>query len=235
MNKTIAALGIAALMASVSYAGTVNYGWEDGVGTVLGSYGNLVNPANVSTGSDPGTNNENPSHDPPLTVAPNSGSRMLEVMESPHSSTPQAFLAYIENLQAGDVVTASFFGWDSTPDVSPSLRIWGHWANNGDVTSYAGSAGGSDTYTTGPETGAWSLADYTWTVPDAPDNEEALVIEARLYSTPSTGENSTTYWVDDVSVTAPDHATISVPVPEPMAIALLGIGGLLTLLRRRRK
>ena len=232
MKKLVCAMMVLGLFGvAANAAQTLNYGWENG-GTILGSYGNLVNPANVTTGSDPGTNDQTPSHDPWLTVTPHGGSSMLEVTESPHASTPQAYLAYIENLQEGDQVTASFYGWDSTPDVSPSLRIWGHYALNGDVNSYTASAGGNDTYTTGPDTGAWSLVDWTWTIPAA---TEALVIEGRLYSTPSTGENSTPYWIDDLSVTAPDGATISFPViPEPTTLALLGLGGLAIAIRRRR-
>ncbi len=85
----------------------------------------------------------------------------------------------------GDEVTASFNGWDSTPDASPSMRIWGHWAANDDITSYAGSAGGNNTYTDGS---GWNEVSHTWTVPDPQDDEFALVIEARLYSYPSTSD-----------------------------------------------
>ena len=233
MRKTIALLGIIALAVPVAQAAQiVNYGWEDGVGTILGSYGNIANPANVTTGSDPGTNNQSPSHVPALVVTPHGGSRMLEIMEDPHDGTPQAYVAYIENLSEGDQVTVGFYGWDSTPDTSPAMRIWGHYALNGDVNSYDGSASGNGTYTTGPETGAWSYVDYTWTVEAG---KEALVIEARLYSTPSTSTtNSTTYWIDDLSVTAPDGATVTVPVPEPMTLTLLGVGGICTFIRHRR-
>ena len=30
---------------------TTSYSWEDGTGTILGSYGNLANPGNVGTTS----------------------------------------------------------------------------------------------------------------------------------------------------------------------------------------
>ena len=96
---------------------TTSYSWEDGVGTILGSDGNLTNPVNVGTTSG---------------VSPHDGSRMLTVSESPISGTPKAYVAFIENLSAGDIVTASFYGWDENSGGSPSLRIWGLYALNGD-------------------------------------------------------------------------------------------------------
>ena len=45
------------------------YGWENGA-TILGSYGNVSNPLNVSIGSDPGQNNEDPTYDPWRMVGP---------------------------------------------------------------------------------------------------------------------------------------------------------------------
>ena len=91
------------------------------------------------------------------------------------------------------------------------MRIWGHYALNGDIDSYQGTAGGSDDYTVGVLNGQWSQLEYTWTV--AAD-QEALVIEVRLYSTPSSGEFSTNYWIDDLHVIAPDSATVNIPEPE---------------------
>ena len=58
---------------------TTSYSWEDGTGTILGSYGNLSNPGNVETTSG---------------ITPHDGSRMLTVSESPMGGTPQAFVAW---------------------------------------------------------------------------------------------------------------------------------------------
>ena len=97
---------------------TTSYSWEDGTGTILGSYGNVSSPGNVEvTGG----------------VSPYDGTRMLTVSESPMGGTPHAYIAFIENLSPGDQVTASFYGWDETSG-APSLRIWGGYASNGDIT-----------------------------------------------------------------------------------------------------
>ena len=231
-RNLVMALCACGLMASASAQAatfSATYGWEDGAGTILGSYGNLVNPANVTTGDEI-------SNSLVITagVTPNSGSQMLTVSESPHASTPQAYVAYIENLNAGDVVDASFFGWDSTAAASPSLRIWGHYADNGDVTSYAGSAGGNDTYTDGS---GWSSVGYSYVMPSA----GALVIEARLYSSPSTADPAlSSYFIDDMTIevtTESSTAQITTPggttvIPEPASLALMGLGALVTFKRR---
>lgn len=203
---------------------TYNYGWEDGVGTIMGSFGNLVDPTNV-TGLQTGQNGNVGTFDCP---GANSGTRYLHVAEEPHDGTPQAYVAYIEYLTDGDVVDASFFGFDLTDTASPSLRIWAHYALSGDVNSFVASAGGNNTYTAGP---GWDDVAWSWTFDSAGGTRDALVIEARLYSTPSTDPAlRTDYFIDDVSVTAPDTATVTF-APEPASLVLLGLAGLL--LRRR--
>ncbi len=165
---------------------TVNYGWEDGTGTILGSYGNVANPTNI-------------------TVPVHSGSHALQVTESPEGATPQAYVAYITNLTENDVVSASFWAYD-TPDAShPSMRIWAHYATNSDIDTYMGSAGegtGNTGYTTGI---GWEQVSSSWTIPAG---QEALVIELRLYSPTGTTPD---FVIDDLSVTAPATATVNTP------------------------
>ena len=165
-----------------------DYGWEDG-GTILGSYGNLCCEANQGG-----------------TVR--TGAAALEVTESPLGGTPQAYVARVCGLTDGDVVTASFWGWDDTPGASPSLRIWGHYDDNCTDLGYAGSADGNLAYTDGL---GWGQVSHTWVFDSSLGTRNSLTIEARLYS-PTAGPAMTGY-IDDVhvEVTAAGAATIVFP------------------------
>jgi hypothetical protein len=178
------------------------YGWEDGEGTILGSFGNLVNPINVGPDND---------------VDPNTGERMLRVTEAPHSGTPQAYVAYIEHLEHGDVVVARFWGYDPGTKDSGQMRIWAHYADSGNVNSYRGSAGGNNDFTSGI---GWEMLEHTWTFDSDGDTRDALVIEVRLYSTPPTcGECSTDFYIDDVSVEVykAGNENVSITFPDDLA------------------
>ncbi|PCH59353.1 MAG: hypothetical protein COC11_02025, partial [Candidatus Neomarinimicrobiota bacterium] len=147
---------------------TTSYSWEDGTGTILGSYGGLSNPANVGTTSG---------------ISPYDGSRMLTVSESPIDGTPQAFIAWVTDLSASQDIEACFYGYDNTPSSAPSLRVWGSWSTNNDITSYQGSADGNTDYTDGS---GWGQVCHTFsTNQENWDSGEALVIQARLYSSSS--------------------------------------------------
>jgi len=222
MKKILCAITAVSLLGvSAKAQTTVNYGWEDG-GTILGSFGNVSISNNVSMGMDILGN----------TVTPLDGNRMLYLTEDPLSGTPQAYVALVTGIQDGDVITASFYGWDFTPGANSSMRIWGHYITDpNDIDSYLASASGNNTYTDGDP--AWSQVSQSWTV-DLINYPTAagLVVEARLYSGTDPGLNE--FWVDSLSVTAPDGASIITPVPEPSVVALLGLGGLAMVIRRRR-
>lgn len=187
-------------------ADTYTYGWEDGVGTVLGMY-----PANSLIA----TNVTDPVH---------GGAHSLQ-LERTSSSTPQGYVAWITGLQDGDIVSGSFWRYDTTPDASPSCRIWAHWNDNpNDVMGANGSASGNEDYGLGL---GWDLTAFNWTVSGG---HTGLVIEARVYGNVA-GAN--TVWVDDVSVSVPSHASVTFAgIPEPASICLLSLG-FVALLRRR--
>ena len=192
------------------FAETINYGWETGSGdAILGSYGN-VGSAEFSA------------------EQAHSGSYSMKLTEDPMGGTPQAYLAWITGLQEGDEVTASV--WIQSfngVDELPRGRIWGHYSAGDDINAYAGSASGPDTYGGAVD---WEQAEYTWTIPAG---QEALVIEGRIYSTGAVGDGLNVVYFDDICVTVPDHATVTV-VPEPTTLALLFAGlALFGFLRRK--
>jgi len=169
-------------------------GWEDG-GDILSLFGNVGSYGNTGA-PDP----------------VNSGLRSLTAVESPLGGTPQLYVAYIEGLTDGDEITACFYGYDDTPDASPSMRIWAHYAQSGDVDSYAGSASGNFTYTDGT---GWSQVCHTWVFDSDTNTRDALVVEARMYSI----ADGDTYFVDDLTVDiTSDTATITTPCPGPVSV-----------------
>lgn len=160
---------------------TETYGWE-GTETVMGMYPAYGLIATITT---------DPVH---------TGSQALR-LERLSSSTPQGYVAWVVGLTDGDEVTGSFWCYDITPGVSPSGRIWAHWNDDpGDVNGHNGSASGNDAYSQGI---GWELIEWTWTVVDS---HTGIVLEARIYSNPGD-----IIWVDDMTITAPDGATIWTP------------------------
>ncbi len=185
---TVLALAAAAGLAPAQQ--TQTYGWEDGGFTSLGTYGN-VGVQEV------------------VTDVVHSGTYALHMTEDPVGGTPQVFLAWVGGLQDGDQITCSFWTYDDTPGASPSSRIWGHYTTSDDITNYTGSAGGNDTYSAG---NGWEEQSFTWTFDGSDPDHQAFVLEFRMYS--STG--AVDYWVDDVTVTAPEYAQIIFPNMNPV-------------------
>ena len=188
----------------ISFSLAETYSWEDG-GTILGSYGNLANVENV--GETDG-------------VVPYDGNYMLTVSESPIDGTPQAFIAWVTDISEGDQITACFYGYDTTAGSSPSMRVWGSWTANDDINSYAGSADGNEEYTDG--SGCDQVCHTFSTTQENWESGEALVVQARLYSS-SSGPDPTKYFIDLVSIeTNSTTATINFPAPVEGLIADAG-------------
>lgn len=166
-------------------AATVSCGWENEQSTILGSRDAII-ATNVA---DP-----DPVH---------GGLRSLKLVDYTGTATPQAYVAWITGLQAGDVVAAAFWVHDTTGG-QPSARIWGHYNNTTNIDTYSGSAYGNYTYSSGI---GWEQLDHEWTI--SPD-KTGLVVEVRTYS-----NYGDTVWIDDMTITAPDHATIRTPELTP--------------------
>ncbi len=191
MKKLLTLAVALSLCAAMAQAETVTYGWEDG-GTILGMF-----PADGVIVTNVGA--PDPVHD---------GFYSLKVVDNAATGTPQAFVAFIWGLMDGDVVTAGFWRYDDTPDVSPSCRIWAHWNDElpGNPDGYTASASGNSDYGLGL---GWDFTSWDYTVVDG---HTGLVIECRTYSNPGD-----TVWIDDLQIIAPDHAFIQVPGSGPIA------------------
>lgn len=186
--RTLLLVVATCLWALPALAVTAEYGWECG-GTILGQYAEIE--AFLVTAPDP----------------VNTGVYSLKLVDQAPTGTPQAYVAWIVGLTDGDVVTASIWRYDDTPDASPSSRIWGHYTlTGGTIDDYAASAGGNSDYGLGQ---GWDQTSYTWTFESNAGERDGLVVEIRTYSNPGD-----TVWVDDISVTAPDGATIFLPQPD---------------------
>ncbi|MCP4837486.1 MAG: hypothetical protein GY895_22295 [Phycisphaera sp.] len=130
-------------------------GWEDPTAlAILGSSGNLS-----EFGYD-----ESDVH---------AGGSSLFLTEAPMGGTPEAYVAYVTGLQAGDVVHASM--WFKGEGVVGKGRLWGHYANDG-IDAEDGTAGGATSYAGIGST--WEESTHTWIIPEG---KTGLVIEARLY------------------------------------------------------
>jgi hypothetical protein len=209
MKKLLLVAAVMLFAASSAHAVVYTYSWEDNFGTVLGTYGNVsaygvVTGPQVGQAGQPGTSYNCPgAYD---------GVYYLHAQESPHYSTPQVYVACITGLQANDLVYAGFWGYDITPGASPSWRIWGHYSTATQCPDcpgdYTGSASGPSDYTDGL---GWGITEHTWTyVP--PNAGDGLVIEARMYSDPSTCDTCLTdFWCDLVTVDIPEYAHVLFP------------------------
>ena len=214
MKKLITLLIATAICATSAFGAlSWDYGWEDGVGTALGSYGGNVILSNSTEQASEGTHS-------------------LKMIEDPLSSTPQAFIWWVIGLTSGDVINASFDVYDTTPGGSPSGRIWGHYTDGVDVGSYTGSAGGNGEYSAG---NGWTNLQWTFNfVSDGTDGHEGLVVEARIYS----GTGGNVLYFDNASITV-DNDAVKIynaagdSIPEPFMLSVLVLGFAALFIRRK--
>jgi hypothetical protein len=196
MKKLLLVVAAVCLMAPAAFAVTCTYDWED-CGTVLAVYPEGQMYATNVMAPDPVYE----------------GLKSLKLEDNAPSGTPQAYVAWITGCVDGDVIVGSFWRYDVTPSAAPSCRIWGHYADDLDITSYYGSASGQSDY--GPGTG-WDQATYTWTFTAPDPAATALIIECRTYSNPGD-----IVWIDYMTVdVTPSHGQcIHYPLAGPSATA----------------
>ena len=205
MKKMIAMMVVLAMTVAANAA---SFGWEDmavGSDGILSSFGNVESA--VVTDEDS-----------------YSGLQSLKITENPLSSTPQAYIAWVQGVSAGDTISASM--WIKGAGETSKGRIWGAYSAADDITSYKGSASGPGSYA--GEGNVWEQHSYEWTVGDG---QEAFILQARIYS--YDGENNNVIYVDDVEITSSNPNAAITFVPEPATMALVGAGAL-ALIRRRK-
>jgi hypothetical protein len=190
MRKLIVVLAVLALGVCPALASLHYYSWED-EGTILGLNGSNLDGSPAIYATAVGWEEQ-----------VRTGNFALKLEDNLASGTPQAFLAFVWDLQPNDTVSALFWRYDDTPAAAPSCRLWGHWNDSlpSDYFGYDGSASGQSDYGTG---GGWDLAMFDFI---NTDGHTGLVIECRTYSNPGD-----TIFIDDMEIMIPDHASIMIP------------------------
>ena len=158
---------------------TYTYDWSND-GTVLGTYGNIGSATN-----DNG---------------------VLVLTESPMGGTPQGLVAAVTNATVGETIDVCVDMLPATSDVKG--RIWGHYFDGVDYTSYEGSASGPSGYA--DDYGNWSTECHTWTYNPSDADAAGFLLEVRLYSYNDGAPLS----VDNLSITV-TNATVTFPTPPP--------------------
>ena len=210
MRKVLLVLLVFTACSCPAWASLHYYSWED-EGTILGLYGENVDQTPAIIASVVGWEEQ-----------VRTGNFSLRLEDNLASGTPQAFLAFVWDLQPNDTVSALFWRYDDTPTDAPSCRIWGHWNDSlpGDYFGYDGSASGQSDY--GPGMG-WDLAQYDFV---NADGHTGLVIECRTYSNPGD-----VVYIDDMEIIIPDHASIMLPHADFVGIEARSFGAVKALFR----
>jgi len=191
MKLQVSAIALAVFAATQAQAVTATYGWEDG-STVLGQF-SASHISHVNSLDQARTGNY---------------SLLVEDVDPVDNSTPQSFLAWVNGLSDGDVVTVNMWVYDDSGD-RPAGRVWGHYTDDAtDVDSYAGSAGGNSAYTDGS---GWQQLSHTWTFDSSSGTRDGLVVEFRLYDSSSFTTGGV--FVDDIEVIS-SAGTVTLPSGE---------------------
>jgi len=216
IEKALLLAGMLAAASNVN-AASLSYGWEDGVGTVLGEFGSQdMSYSNYSGFAHTGNN-----------------ALLIEDNDTATTGTPQGYVAMVTGLTDGDTVDASFWAFDTSNSGAPSARIWGHYTNGGDINGYNGSAGGNDTYSGATD---WSELTHSWVFDSDGGARDGLIIEARFYDSSSVTTGSIV--IDDLTINTSAGSIVSpavsaVPVPAAVWLFASGLLGMVGIARRR--
>ena len=190
---------------------TYTYGWEDGIGTVLGTFGNVGSVENTDE-------------------IVQSDTRSLKAVEDPIDGTPQLYIWWVTGLTDGDTVESSFYGYAPNDNTYARQRIWAHYTSDpNDIDSYATSAGGNETYTS--DIGLdWQQVTNKWIMNTSGGTNDGIVIEARMYSG-TTDASYYTHYIDTTAITVSSdtaviHRADGTVVPEPSALVLAALLGM---------
>ena len=219
MMKTCAAAAAIAMAPALAHADVMAFtGWENtSADAAFGTTGN-VGDFGYTSAPDPVY----------------AGNHSMFMTEDPLSSTPNAVVAWVSGIEAGDEITATmwFRGMDSVGSNTAKARLWGGYYDATDTSEHAGSAGGPSGFAGNNET--WESMTHTWTV----DGTTSIFgLEVRIYAY---GDNNM-IWGDNLEISVNnDNATIEVagsastPVVPGPAIGIAMLGGLAVVGRRRR-
>ena len=253
MKTAIAALAastIATTATAVEFSGS--FGWEDGTSTTFGEFPvGSVTAVNTTAGSET-------DYDVPVVynVTPSEGSRMLQVTEvDTTGSNPNPIIGWIDGLVDGDTLSFSFDGYDPSDGRSPSILPSAVYTN-GTADSFAGFATPFQSFDNYPGAGWLNLQGDavngpgivpTFTFDSDGNTRDGVALRAQLFAPSASQPNNSgpgtyKFFIDNLEVTvdssSPNARIVfadgsEVLVPEPSSLALLGLGGLLVVRRRR--
>ncbi|AQQ70185.1 PASTA domain protein [Limihaloglobus sulfuriphilus] len=190
MKRLCFTLLVISLLAAVPFASakTRYYDWETGTEAYMGYYGNVDT---VNTGFS--------------TEQARSGLQSLKIVEDPIGGTPQTYVCWVTDVESGDVITAKGWIWSNTQNAEdkPNGRFWMHYSSDTDINAYDGSISGQDESLVG--TTNWMEFTQTITVDSG---KVAVVVEARISSGAAPAN---VIYIDDLTVTVPEHCTIVFP------------------------
>ncbi len=194
MRKLVLTLALLGMVVPAAVAATYSYSWDEASApTHLGSFDDAIIGA-----CKPAANRN----------AGDGGDGLLLTKDIAFPEPGQAFLAAVWGLSAGDSVTVSYWRYDPT-DLLPDARLMAHYNDElvvaddptgQNMAANDGNCLGNMEW--GWETG-WEQFDWTWVIEDG---HTGLVIDAWVY-----GELGDQIRVDDLTVTAPDHASVRLP------------------------